>query len=904
MKKVFTLFLPLLLSIFFVGAKSASAAILNPYVVDEKPRVLFGDSIPVGTYYGLENYVQDYIGGYAHIGFTYTHHRCCFASYPPSLYVTAYDPRATTTPVVKDLYAAYHLPSIMSDPSTMTDWYLYDIQFDATGYTVVVTQATTTQIANTHKDIPGLTNSDWVALANRHPITDPINNNSMSFTPVPIKSQQIEECCSSVVFLPGIKGSVLKTGSDTIWPPDVLSDDMSQLAIDNDGESVNDIYVDGILEDFYGTDIYSPFSNYMNDIVTDGLINEWLPLPYDWRFSPEKILENGVKTADGVIDLMDKIEMLAAQSQTGQVTIVSHSMGGLLGKAIIKKLEEAGKDNLIDSFVMIGTPQLGTPQAAATLLHGDSEGIAVGFIVNSIMARKIAQNMPSAYNLLPSPHYFDEVTDPVIIFDPNATFTQLWRDFWGEDGINTYDNFSLFVTGLGVPRGKPQENLTRIPEVLRPDLLADADDFHSVYDTYAFPGHIRVVQVAGWGRSTTKAINYRNRHLLPSYETVFTREGDNTVVYPSAISSTTGEIYFFNISDFNDFSVGNTQHRDLLNANPIQNLVETVIKKEDVVDINFVSITKPTLANLDAQLLVSTHSPVILGVYDQSGNFTGINPDQNLSADILMITEDIPGSTFISSAESQYIFLLQNGIYNFVYKGIGEGPTTVEIQSFIADTATLLASYSDIPTTQTTSAVFTVNGATPENTIIEIDVNNDGEIDDVIAPDGINPSLNELIAFLKEKIKALDIKDKLKQNLLKKIGNLEKKIEKKKQRNAKVLAKLKNKINKSEMKGEINTADANSILELLGALEAQAEEVTIDAETLAELKEKIQSFDIKKNLKNDLIKRVERLENKQALVKSLSNLSKDIVKKGEKGKIDNASVQKIISLIGQIENVL
>src|SRR3989344_6047229 len=225
MMKKLTLSL-LVLVLLLSGVKSVSAAILNPYVVDEKPQVLFGDSTPVSIYFGLENYAQDYVSGYAHLTFTYTHHRCCFASYPPSLYTTSFDPRATTTLVVKDLYPAYHLPSMMSDPSTMTDWYLYDIQFDATGYTVVVTQATTTQIVNARRDIPGLANSDWVSLANLHPITDPINNNSMSFTPVPIKSQQIEECCSSVLFLPGIKGSVLKTGSDTLWPPTIFSDDM------------------------------------------------------------------------------------------------------------------------------------------------------------------------------------------------------------------------------------------------------------------------------------------------------------------------------------------------------------------------------------------------------------------------------------------------------------------------------------------------------------------------------------------------------------------------------------------------------------------------------------------------------------------------------------------------------
>ena len=39
--------------VFLSGAKLVSAAILNPYVVDEKPQVVFGDSQYVFTYFLL-----------------------------------------------------------------------------------------------------------------------------------------------------------------------------------------------------------------------------------------------------------------------------------------------------------------------------------------------------------------------------------------------------------------------------------------------------------------------------------------------------------------------------------------------------------------------------------------------------------------------------------------------------------------------------------------------------------------------------------------------------------------------------------------------------------------------------------------------------------------------------------
>lgn len=238
------------------------------------------------------------------------------------------------------------------------------------------------------------------------------------------------DCFSNVLFLPGLKGSILKKGSDTLWPPTVfdLSNDILQLALNDNGESVNEVYTDGILNNFL-VPIYGPFSDFMDGISGENeLINAWLPLAYDWRFSPEKILEDGIKTENEIIDVIEKIEALAENSRTGKVAIIAHSMGGLFGKVIIKKLEEEGKDNLIDSFTMIGTPQLGTPQAIAALLHGDDEGIVGGLIVNASDIRKVAQKMPSAYNLLPSLKYFDEVLDPVITFDPSASFTQTWRN--------------------------------------------------------------------------------------------------------------------------------------------------------------------------------------------------------------------------------------------------------------------------------------------------------------------------------------------------------------------------------------------------------------------------------------------------------------------------------------------
>ncbi|MEK7613812.1 MAG: PxKF domain-containing protein [Patescibacteria group bacterium] len=549
-----------------------------------------------------------------------------------------------------------------------------------------------------------------------------------------------EECCSSVVFLPGIKGSNLRIGYDSVWPPNLVtfSDDIAKLALTESGESVNPVVVDGVLNYFHVAPIYAGFTNFLEELEIQGTIQDWLPVPYDWRYGPEDILADGVQTPAGVFDIIEEIEKLAEErSQTGQVTIVAHSMGGLLGKAIIKELERREEADLVDSFVMVGSPQLGTPQAIAGILHGDDEGIGLGslyYVVNPASSRMVSQNFQSVYNLLPSRAYFDATDDPVIVFDENADFTEPWRNFWGSGGIGEYLDFFGFATGAGVLRENPDVNELRIPEIIRGDLLQNADDFHTEYDNYIFPPNIRVVQVAGWGLKTTKGVEYKNNHFLPGYKTIKTREGDKSVVYPSALLGI-GEEFFFNVFDYNESLSADISHRDLLSAGSVKDLIQKVVQKNDINNnIPFVSVTKSEISELEDQLVISTHSPVILGVYDANGNFTGIDQNQDLSQQALLVAEEIPGSSFITSSDSQSIFLPKEGSYTFVYRGTGEGPTTVEVGIFSGDQETVLQSYNDLPTSLDTRVTFEVESTNPENTELFLDKNADGLVDFTIAP--------------------------------------------------------------------------------------------------------------------------------------------------------------------------
>ena len=634
-------------------------------------------------------------------------------------------------------------------------------------------------------------------------------------------------CCSSVLFLPGIKGSVLKSGEDTLWPTDFSGTDIERLALSETGESIEPVVVDGILNTFIATPVYSGFSSFMDTLATvddatgTSTVREWIPFAYDWRYAPDKILTDGVSTPSGVVDLIQTVETLAADSYTDKVTIVAHSMGGLLGKALIKELQNQGKEELIDNFVMVGTPQLGTPQGVASLLHGDDESIFGGFLVDASDVRTVGQNMESAYNLLPSPQYFAAVNDPIFTFSTTSSFTEPWRAIWGDE-IGNYVDYVQFLTGLGVSRTDPAPEDLLTPEILRADIVGSAATFHGLYDSYAIPENIRVVQVAGWGLPTVKTIEYVSEHSVPGYRVVPTVEGDKTVVYPSAVSSVSDK-YYLNLASFNRIKSEDAQHKDLLSVEPVQFLITKLLKSESISEIEYISSLKPPITEVATQLLVVTRSPVILGVRDAQGNFTGVDPNQDLASKFLKSTEDIPGSSFFSSGGDQYIFLPKEGSYTFEFKGTGDGPATVETATFVNDIVTPIATYTDIPVTPDTEATFVIDTEAPEDTHIQVDFNGDGTIDASIVPDGTvvpPPTLSELITSLKMKIQSLDVKPKLKEKLLKKVEKLEKKIEKQKNiRASKVVMNLEKKVIKKTEKGKISDSDAEAILDLLNAIQ-------------------------------------------------------------------------------------
>lgn len=661
---------------------------------------------------------------------------------------------------------------------------------------------------------------------------------SLNPLPDPVIEPEYAECCSSVLFLPGFEGSILKSGSNTLWPPTLfdVSGDLEKLSFTNGAPTVPGVQVEGILDEFvvgtHRTPIYKEFSEFMDGLTAinastgTSTIDEWLPFGYDWRFGPEYPVLNAIQTTDGEVSLVETVEALAERSQTGKVTIVAHSMGGLVGKALIKRLSDLGKAELVDSFVMVGTPQLGTPQALAGLLHGEGSDISTNIFgytysfVNKGQARDLGKGIPGSYVLLPSRKYFSEVLDPVLMFTPTAPNGMDLIATFGES-VKLYQDMVSFMTGDLVPLPTPDTGIFQhYPARLDSNLISSAQDYHDVYDSYAYPSNIRVVEVAGWGLQTIKGLRYVERHGRLAYDPMFTTEGDATVVYPSIVSLFSTESLFFNLSTFNALpDVSNYNHLNLLSSAPIQNLLNDEIIQNSLKESTYISASKPSPTSVEDVLVVSTHSPVALSINDSNGNYTGIAPNQDSNADILVNQNGIPGSQFFTFGDGSYALLPASGQYSVSMQGTGVGSTTLMVQGISNNVTTDIATFTDFQVAEKTKANITISNSEPST--LSIDTDGNGVTDVFVAEDGGALTLAQLLFNLKTYIQGMDVKEKLKKELLKRIEKIEKKIAKNKLKQAtKAVMSFEKRINKKGWKRRISDADAREVLNLLEQIES------------------------------------------------------------------------------------
>lgn len=592
---------------------------------------------------------------------------------------------------------------------------------------------------------------------------EPIGDYSetLHFTITDVNVPTVEECCSSVLFLPGLQASrlyrpiVIGDGEDQLWEPD-FGDEAPVLMLDGIAES--DIYTKkgDVLAEAYGVvNIYKSFIDSMNDLVGDE-INAFEAIPYDWRLDYQELLTKGAlrdgetywhgsRAATSSPYIIQQLRALAADSRTGKVTIIAHSNGGLLTKALTNALG-SDAEKLIDKIIFVAVPQVGTPKAIAGLLHGTDQGLprdSLPFFFSMADARAVAATLPSIYHLLPSARYLQSNPDPVVTF--SASTLPEWNKKYGD--INTWPELKAFMTDT--KRSDPAYGDLSTPEIVSKTLMDRTFTVHRTLDNWAPPTGVEFVSIAGWGVETLASIEYtkvpeclaftnyqcKAQGGKISFHLNHTIDGDGTVVEPSAYAGK-GEKYWVNLQNYNsDHFIQSIlsvrDHSDILEVPQLREFIDNLIKEEKVPFPQYISTIQPTYTGNLSRLQFEVHSPVTLGFEDVNGNYVGLLQDGT-------ITGEIDGVYYEQYGDVQWLSIPQSLSGKLVMHGTDTGSFTLVVTQTNGTTSQEVAVYGGVPSDTSTTATLTLSGGSLPSEMM-LDDDGDGEPDREVAEDAQEP---------------------------------------------------------------------------------------------------------------------------------------------------------------------
>lgn len=588
--------------------------------------------------------------------------------------------------------------------------------------------------------------------------------NSTGFTASTTRTVIVQctvNCYDNVMFLPGIEASRLyrparpdesPVTEHRLWEP--LGDlDAEQLFLGASGTSLrSDIYTRDIIDEAYapfaGPNIYKSFIATMDHLKNDNQINDWAIVPYDWRLSLSDILANGTKVENNIYYtssssdpyVLSELRRLAASSKTGKVTLIAHSNGGLVAKALMIQIGDASSTELIGKVVFVSVPQIGTPQALASLLHGSGQGLPSDkfqLFLSAQTSRTFGHNSPMAYNLLPSANYFTQVDDPVISFDESSLPD--WIQRYGST-IHSQENLTYLLNDSYERVDFTSADLRSLPQA-NDLLLSQAQAMHAFLDSWIPPRSIPFIQIAGWGiPSTVKGIEYGK--IAPplcvslcdlgfAVTASTTIDGDGTVVTPSALwlSATLPNVknYWVDLRMHN-WMHANRDHKNILEVEGLQNFISDTLTGSFKESSEYKFLTAEAPVSSTKRLRYELHSPLTLDLYDNQGHHTGVSTTTG------QIEEQIPGTYYMELAGVKYLFTDASSSAHIVMDGYDTGTFTFKVEELQGDTPVTSTTFRDIPTTPETMATMDILSDITTLSPMKVDHNGDGIPEATLAP--------------------------------------------------------------------------------------------------------------------------------------------------------------------------
>lgn len=486
--------------------------------------------------------------------------------------------------------------------------------------------------------------------------------------------------------IPGIMGTELRKGSDLLWP-----NILRMLSINNDRFMDPLAFTDDRNPlDFSietGEVISNPNRayNYSERLIAELQSKSFSPalFPYDWRKSIESIAQ----------DLKSKIDSLAPTGSGKKIDVVAHSQGGLVIKYLLYTQPEYRAK--IGKLIFVGTPHLGAPKATKALLYGDAMGVdLLGLGLDPQEIKRIGQNMPSVYELMPSEEYFNHIDVGYLGTTEKVGFLS------GVEKINIY-NYSATKQALK-------------DKGLNSSLVDASQVFHnSELDNFNFDGTgIDAYNIVGCQDATIGRIFLRSNG---KYRIEYVA-GDGTVPLVSAKNVNTGHTYY----------ALETEHGTMLTGSGTREQIESILGGSTDVATNNMTTNRSDCHFGGEQ--ISAHSPVNLHIYDENGNHVGPTPNGGFDYQIPHVQYDVLD-------DQKFAFLPPGHTYRIELPATAAGSFDFYATKIEDGHSTSGAYYHDVPITMQSKGLVQINANNTQP--IQMDANGDGVFERVVAPTSV-----------------------------------------------------------------------------------------------------------------------------------------------------------------------
>lgn len=508
-----------------------------------------------------------------------------------------------------------------------------------------------------------------------------------------------------VVIVPGIMGSSLARVSDgkELWPDlgdmtsmsGVLSGDayLDDIALDASGGQTVAMSTPDIVRTVTTTIAFIPiekvfYKNLIDAFTAQGYVEnkDLFVVPYDWRLDLRSQIDA----------LSTKIDAALDASPNRKINVIAHSMGGVLVKELFA---DHTSPSFIDKLVLVGVPQLGSPKAFKILNYGDNLGLTLGpfDVLSSDEIKRIAQNMPAIYQLLPGDRYVNV----------DGGYVQDFRN--GKNAVLGYAATAQLMTS------DPADSRNS-------GLIADARTLHDRIDNEAVNAP-DVYNIVGCSVPTISQFDLYD----DGYIDVTRTTGDGTVPEVSAMNLADGFHNYFVLG-----GAAGINHTGLVtDARPLA-LITNIIEKGGAADSSLPQDISTSLADCVSGRMdtieFSAHGPADLEVYDSAGKHAGLLPDGTAEA-------TIPGSSYETIGKNVFVTVpaSTSTVKAVIKKTAGTTATstvTVKVKT------KKVATYTNVPLDDASAtAEVDLSGPDDENPILAIDEDGDGDVDVTSLPD-------------------------------------------------------------------------------------------------------------------------------------------------------------------------